>query len=186
MSERSRVKIGAGQWRGRSLPKLAHNQIRPVKSMVKERWFAWAGPRLQGQIVIDFFSGSGALGAEAVSRGAVVSYCLDHDQGVVDAINQWASVLATDQVVAKRWIYPEPLDKILATKPVGLVFWDPPYGLVSLKDGLSWLSAHVNLRPGCLIYVEEAREVDSVLPQGFVCLRSSRSGDVFFALLERR
>ena len=64
------VRIISGQWKGRKLPVLNVEGLRPTTDRVKETLFNWLGQRLDGLICLDMFSGSGAIGFEALSRGA--------------------------------------------------------------------------------------------------------------------
>ena len=87
------VKILAGQWRATSLPVLLNDDIRPTPSRVRETLFNWLQPTLEGSRCLDLFAGSGALGFEAVSRGAKSAYLIDKDPQVIRLLLQQAYYL---------------------------------------------------------------------------------------------
>src|SRR6202521_2171999 len=123
----SRLRVAGGEARGCRLK--APMRIRPTQSMVKEAIFYIIGPRIDGVHMLDLFAGSGALGIEALSRGAASVTFVDREpRGLailrqnLDALDlkERARVVRGDVV---RWLESSP-DEI---KRAGVVFMDPPY-----------------------------------------------------------
>jgi 16S rRNA (guanine966-N2)-methyltransferase len=75
----NQLRIIGGQWRGRKLPFPDVNGLRPTGDRIRETLFNWLAPDIQGARCLDLFAGSGALGLEALSRGADLSLLLERD-----------------------------------------------------------------------------------------------------------
>src|SRR5687768_15672051 len=93
MTSRNRVRIIAGEWRSRVIrfPELA--QLRPTPDRVRETLFNWLGQRLDGLDCVDLFAGSGALGFEALSRGARRVVMVERDRATAEALRASARAL---------------------------------------------------------------------------------------------
>lgn len=124
----SNLRVSGGEARGRRLK--APKNIRPTQGMVKQAIFNMVGAAIEGETVLDLFAGSGALGIEALSRGAErVTFVDQQPRGLailrqnLDALGfkQRAKVVRAD---VARWIEASP-DEMNAA---GLIFLDPPYG----------------------------------------------------------
>jgi 16S rRNA (guanine966-N2)-methyltransferase len=123
----SRLRVSGGEARGRRLK--APKNIRPTQGIVKQAIFNMVGPRIEGARVLDLFAGSGALGIEALSRGAAsVTFVDQQERGLailrqnLDALGfkERARLVRSDVV---RWLEASPD----AIKAADLVFLDPPY-----------------------------------------------------------
>ena len=112
----------------------------------------WGG-RLDGMAVLDAFAGTGALGLEALSRGAGQAVFMERDRAALDALraNVAGCAGALAQVVAGDVLRPPP------GRPCGLVFLDPPYGEGLLPRGLDALRRAGWVAPGALLAAEAAR-----------------------------
>jgi 16S rRNA (guanine966-N2)-methyltransferase len=164
------MRIVGGKFRGRALATPNSQAIRPTADRLRESLFnillhAYGDP-VAGARVLDLFAGTGALGLEALSRGA--AFTLFVDQGVEARALLRANVEALGVGGVSR-IFRRDATKLGAAHPVepfGLVFADPPYGrglaeeaLVSAREG-GWLT------PGALIVVEAATDPAFVAPSG--------------------
>ena len=97
------LKIIAGEARGRSILAPAGRTTRPILGVLKERLFNILGQRLDGQVVWDLFAGSGSLGLEALSRGAVSCVFLEKDRAAMDCLEQNIATLRMgDRATAVR------------------------------------------------------------------------------------
>ncbi len=130
------LQVSGGQARGRKLK--APKGIRPTQGMVKQAIFNLVGPGIDGAHVLDLFAGSGALGIEALSRGAAGVIFVDHQARGLAILRQNLDVLGLKErahVVrgdVVRWLEASP-DQI---KRAGLVFLDPPYDDIVLDRAL--------------------------------------------------
>jgi 16S rRNA (guanine966-N2)-methyltransferase len=139
----SRLRVSGGEARGRRL--RAPKNIRPTQGMVKQAIFNMVGPRIEGASVLDLFAGSGALGIEALSRGAAsVTFVDQQPRGLailrqnLDALGfKERSRLVKGDVV--RWLESSP-DTV---KSADFVFLDPPYEDVVLDKALMVLDREI-------------------------------------------
>jgi len=160
------MRIVAGQWRGRALSTPPGTTTRPTADRVRQALFdmllhaPWAGrDAVVGATVLDAFAGTGALGLEALSRGAAHAHFLERDRAALAALRANVATLKAPATVhaadAKR---PPP------GKPCSLVFLDPPYGQGLIERVLPALAQAGWLAPAALIVAETARDEPLALP----------------------
>jgi 16S rRNA (guanine966-N2)-methyltransferase len=175
---RNRVRIIAGKWRSRIVKFPAAAQLRPTPDRVRETLFNWLGQRLDGLACLDLFAGSGALGFEALSRGASRVVMVEHDRGVCAALRESALELKADELEIVEG------DALAYLKHDGekfdLAFIDPPYASELAMGAIGRLPAR--LRPGARLYVESAAPLKLGAP--WRSLREDRAGAVRYALYE--
>ena len=92
------VRIIAGCWKGRKIPVLHNEDVRPTPNRVRETVFNWLQEFLPGSQCLDLFAGSGALGIESVSRGAAQATIVDRDRGVIELLRRQLELLETDAI----------------------------------------------------------------------------------------
>jgi 16S rRNA (guanine966-N2)-methyltransferase len=184
---RFEVRIIGGEWRGRKLHFPPSAGLRPTPDRVRETVFNWLQFELAGKRCLDLFAGSGALGFEALSRGAGEVVFVERDAVAARTIRDTLAQFHCDrgrveQVDALAWLERGPP----GSRPFDIVFLDPPYGeawLPALAEKLElggWLS------PGAWIYLEDAATRGGPrLPAGWTLLRSKRAGDVGYHLARR-
>jgi 16S rRNA (guanine966-N2)-methyltransferase len=152
------VRIIAGDWRGRRLEAPAGASTRPTADRARETLFSMLTSRLgsfEGLRVADLFAGSGALGFEALSRGAASACFVENDGKAAAAIRANASQLgATDRV---RILGGSAL-ALPASDPFDLLFADPPYSAGSGGAAVQAVAAAGWLAPGGWMAVETASE----------------------------
>ena len=147
------VRIVGGRWRGRRLAVPDGTGVRPTPDRVRETLFNWLTPSLPGACCLDLFAGTGALGLEALSRGAARATFVERDAVLVRALDERIGALAAPA----RVFHGDALE-FLAAQPQSrfdVVFVDPPYamGLVQvLEELVAWLE------PEHLVYVERPAE----------------------------
>ena len=178
------LRIIGGTWRGRRLRFAASAAIRPTPDRVRETLFNWLGVAVRGAHCLDLFAGSGALGLEALSRGAARVTFLERDAEAARALGlllqDWG---ATDaQVVradAVRYLAG-------AARPADIVFLDPPFAAGLLGEAAALLEERHWLKAGALIYVEcAAREGLPGLPASWQPLKARQAGEVGYHLFAR-
>jgi 16S rRNA (guanine966-N2)-methyltransferase len=176
------LRIIGGEWRGRRVrfPET-RGGIRPTPDRVRETLFNWLQGRVAGRRCLDLFAGSGALGLEALSRGAAAVTFVEADRtaanGVAQALETLGSmhgrVLAVDALEYLRGA-PEPYD---------IVFVDPPYAGDLLERACRALARPGWLAADARIYLEQpAARGAPRLPDGWGLLRSKRAGEVGYHL----
>lgn len=186
------VRIIGGAWRGRRVEVQAGAELRPTPDRVRETLFNWLMPLLPGARCLDLFAGTGALGLEALSRGAAECWFVERDARAAAALESTllrfmgqaagpdpappagrGRVLVTD---ALRWLDRPPLNTF------DVVFLDPPYAADNLAD-LCKLLARGWLAPVAWVYLETSRAQHlPALPDGWQLHRESQAGDVRYAL----
>jgi 16S rRNA (guanine966-N2)-methyltransferase len=121
------VRIIAGRWRGHRLKAVRGRSVRPTTDRVREAWMSAIGDRLRGARVLDLFAGSGALGLEALSRGAESVVLVERSRGALRVIE--ANV---DQLGARdeTRIVADDVFRFLkrVEEPYDIALADPPYG----------------------------------------------------------
>ncbi|MBN8890646.1 MAG: 16S rRNA (guanine(966)-N(2))-methyltransferase RsmD [Rhodospirillales bacterium 70-18] len=168
------MRIVAGAWRGRSLAAPAGAATRPTADRMRQAVFdmllhaPWAGREaIEGAAVLDAFAGTGALGLEALSRGAATAVFIERDRAALATLRAniaacraeaRCTVLAAD---ATRPPPPHP-----PNLPCGLIFLDPPYGLALVPAALAALHAAAWLAPGALVVAETGRDEAVPAPDG--------------------
>ena len=159
---------------------FSEDLVRPTKATVRKTLFNWLRPVIRERSCLDCFSGSGVLAFEAVSEGAGHVLCLDSSRQVVQDISENARMLGVDKIGVQRGQFPF---RLQGSQRYAIVFMDPPFGEVDVRDCLRWLSAQSSIHCGCLVYVEVPRGDCLVDIPGFSVFRQSVSAGVRFYLL---
>jgi 16S rRNA (guanine966-N2)-methyltransferase len=175
------LRIIGGRHRGRRLEFPAGIDIRPTPDRVRETLFNWLQPRIDGARVLDLFAGSGALGLEALSRGASHATFVEQDRRAGAAI----------EAVAREWresaldvVSGDALAWLARANDVAydVVFLDPPYD-AALAGPAAAALARGWLAPDARVYIERrARIALPDLPEGWRELREGRAGEVGYHL----
>ncbi len=127
MAKSNRVRIVGGAWRSRLLTFPDVVGLRPTPDRVRETVFNWLGQIMDGKRCLDLFSGSGAMGFEALSRGARQVVMVERDRKVAQALKENASILKAENC---ELIVADALEYIAReTQHFDVIFVDPPYQL---------------------------------------------------------
>ncbi len=177
------LRIIGGAWRSRRLRFAAGADVRPTPDRVRETLFNWLASRIVGARCLDLFAGSGALGLEALSRGAAEVVFVERERSLADDLRrllaEWGAPQGTVvDADASRFL-------MAAERPFDVVLLDPPF---ASRDVLEACAARLGvggwLAPGALIYVEcAARQGLPKLPPAWRALKSGRAGEVGYHLL---
>lgn len=177
------VRIIAGQWRGRRLPVLDADGLRPTKDAVRETAFNWLAPYLNGATCLDLFAGTGAMGLECASRYAShvtlvekAPKVANHLQNVIDALPDANGVEVIQQCALDF------LRVSNANLTADIIFIDPPFEYVDINNVLDALFA-LELNEDVQIYIEQdAQRGLPELPNGWHYRREKRSGQVVYGV----
>lgn len=158
MTTKNVVRIISGKWGGRRISFPDKHGLRPTGDRARETLFNWLQGDIEGSSVLDLFAGSGALGIEALSRGARHATFVERDKSAVHSIKDTLNTLTvgTEARVfamdAGKFLRAHPLDG--AGAPYDLIFLDPPFGKGLIESTLPFLLSSPCLAPGGLIYIE--------------------------------
>ncbi|MEP6751516.1 MAG: 16S rRNA (guanine(966)-N(2))-methyltransferase RsmD [Candidatus Dormiibacterota bacterium] len=176
----SNLRVAGGEARGRRLK--APKGIRPTQGMVKEAIFNLVGPGIDGVHVLDLFAGSGAIGIEALSRGAAGVTFVDREPRGLAILRQNLEVLdlkARSQVVRAdvvRWLESSPNE----LKQAGFVFMDPPYEDPVLDRALKAID---RVASNATLVVEHSRRQELPVLTRMHLDRQRRYGDTMVSVL---
>ena len=165
------MRVVGGRLKGRNLAAPSSQHIRPTADRLRESLFNILihsyGDPITGARVLDLFAGTGALGVEAISRGAAFALFVDNGAEARALLRNNVEALGLGGVTKVYRRDATNLGPAHPIEPFSLVFLDPPYrmtlaekALVSLRDG-GWLT------PGALAVVEEAKAAEFSAPEGF-------------------
>ena len=181
------MRVVGGRLKGRNLVSPSSREIRPTADRLRESVFnilvhAYGNP-FQGARVLDLFAGTGALGIEAISRGAAFALFVDNGAEARALLRNNVEALGLGGVTKVFRRDATNLGPAHPLEPFALVFLDPPYAkglaekaLASLRDG-GWLT------PAALVVVEEAKAAGFVAPEGFEELERRVYDDTEFVFL---
>lgn len=178
---RNEVRIIGGAWRGRKIRFPPVAGLRPTPDRVRETLFNWLAPVIGGARCLDLFAGCGALGLEALSRGAAQVVFVEKNPAIAKHLSALAATLAPGQAEvaigdAHRWLKGQP-------QGFDVVFLDPPFDSALLDGALAALARPGWLAAGALVYIESpAAAGEPALPGGWRLHRSGRAGEVGYHL----
>ncbi|HET7301579.1 MAG TPA: 16S rRNA (guanine(966)-N(2))-methyltransferase RsmD [Oleiagrimonas sp.] len=179
-----RVRIIGGTLRGSVLTVPVRAGLRPTPGRVRETLFNWLQPHMAGARCLDLFAGSGALGIEALSRGAAAACFVESDGGLAAALREdLVRLRQTDAQVC----HADALDFLTRTPshPYDMVFLDPPFArdlwtrVADLLEAPGWLA------PQAWIHVEMPAATDFAPPPTWAEHRQGRAGEVHHVLYRR-
>lgn len=177
------MRIIAGQWRGRPLVAPVGDATRPTADRTREALFSMLTSRVgsfEGLAVADLFAGSGALGLEALSRGAASCVFVEQDRAALDALKANAAKLGIRPDVRATSV----LALGPAPAPIDLIMMDPPYGTGAGNVALDKLARLGWVGPATWVSIETARDED-VDVSGFVIDVARVHGKAKLTLLRR-
>ena len=182
-TRRVQVRIIGGKWRGRKLH-VAGSSIRPTPDRARVTLFNWLGAELPGARVLDLFAGTGALGFEALSRGAGHATFVDNDGDAIVHLLRHRTRLdaagaAIEQADAMQWLASQSSDRRW-----DVVFLDPPFASPLLATAVVAAAGHLSEEG--IVYAESDDAFDwdgAAANSGLGIWRRSRAGAVRYGLL---
>lgn len=181
----NQLRIIGGIWRGRKLSFPDVDGLRPTGDRIRETLFNWLAPDIQGARCLDLFAGSGALGLEALSRGASYSLMRERDVQAARQLQANLQLLqATQGTVAQgdtmAWLE-QPHDEA----PFDVVFIDPPFQLNFWQRAIDALENGNYLANEAAIYVESGKNDSYQVPASWQLHRNKTTGNVCYRLFYR-
>lgn len=175
------LRIIAGQWRGRRFPVIDQPDLRPTPDRVRETLFNWLQNAIANARCLDLFAGSGAIGLEALSRGAAHVTFIDNSAAAVKQLKQ---VLAQFNATNASVLHYDVRHKLTTpSQPYDIVFLDPPFGFGYLPVICETLSQSGWLNPGAYIYMEsEATLHELPIPEDWEMLKEKVASNVCYRL----
>ncbi len=180
---RNSVRIIGGRWRGRRIAFPDLPGLRPTPDRVRETLFNWLQHSLAGVRCLDLFAGSGALGLEALSRGAQEVVFIDQAAAAARSLQEQLTRL---NGVANAKVFSMGAARYLrgAAQPFDIVFMDPPFGQDALAEYVPLLDTGGWVSKGSLVYLENERTAGVPrLPSHWEVLKSKSAGEVGYHLV---
>ncbi len=184
-SNEGQIRIIGGRWRSRKLHFPAIEGLRPTPDRVRETLFNWLAPIVNGARCLDLFAGSGALGFEALSRGAAHVAMIDQSKEVVAQLRKNAELLQADHIEFYCAQLP-PFPSALQNYVFDIVFLDPPFHQNYIAKCVQWLEENPQcLAEEALIYIECESDLDPLpIPDHWQLLRTKKAGEVGYHLVK--
>ncbi|MGD9590892.1 MAG: 16S rRNA (guanine(966)-N(2))-methyltransferase RsmD [Candidatus Berkiella sp.] len=181
-----KVRIIGGKWRGRSLKVLDVPGLRPTPDRVRETLFNWLAPFIVNAQCLDLFAGSGALGFEALSRGAKYVTFVDKYPPIVANIKHIAAELeATKQCHVVRASAVSFISTQVTPTAFDIIFLDPPFASPLVKQSIEALAQSALLKDETLLYVESPQALtDNDIPSGWEILKAKTASEVAYHLVK--
>lgn len=178
------IRIIGGQWRGRKLPVLNSEGLRPTTDRIKETLFNWLMFDINQSCCLDLFAGSGSLGFEALSRGAKHVVMVEKDKQVAQQLSQNLARLAHASATV---INTDALRYLASTVTAfDLVLLDPPFHRELLPQVCQQLEEQGWLSNEAKIYIEHEQSAEQLhLPANWQLLKNKQAGQVTYQLYQR-
>lgn len=183
-SRPGRLRIVAGKWRSRLLDIADVPGLRPTSERVRETLFNWLAPSIQGARCLDLFAGTGALGFEALSRGATSVVFVENSRRAARAIEKSAQMLGAKEAVVHHG---DAAEYVRKARPAAfdIIFLDPPFADDRLEGMCGLIDERGLLAPGGRIYLEQDRaKPETPLPDGWQVRKNKTAGNVRYMLVE--
>lgn len=177
-----KVRVIGGSLRNSRLPVLDRAGLRPTPDRVRETLFNWLAPTLEGARCLDLYAGSGALGIEALSRGAEWVDLVESERDLAENLRDQLMRLQLTERAQVRAVSCDGFLRETPLQPYEVVFLDPPYAAHAWSGSLTALAGDGWLRPGALVYVEWPHPGRPELPDTWSWWRESRAGAVGYGL----
>ncbi len=183
--QQGRLRIVAGKWRSRLLLIANVPGLRPTSERIRETLFNWLTPTIHGARCLDLFAGTGALGLEALSRGAAEATFVENSP--IAAATLRDNIEALDAALAADVCQMDACDYLQsATRgEFDIVFVDPPFAADMHEDLCRLLAEARVLSDNAWIYLEEGRaKPAAALPRGWQRMKTKNAGNVRYSLVK--
>lgn len=185
LNSAGQLRIIGGSWRGRKLSFPDVDGLRPTGDRVRETLFNWLAPEIQSARCMDLFAGSGALGLEALSRGASLGVLVECNTKACAHLRTNLQMLKADNGLVVHEDALSLLRQGNTQEPYHIVFIDPPFSLNLWQAVIDALEAGNWLADDATIYIESGRESVYQLPINWQLHREKYAGQVCYRLFYR-
>lgn len=193
MNTISQLRIIGGNYRGRTISFIPLDGLRPTPNRVRETLFNWLAAFISDAKCLDLFAGSGALGFEALSRGASLVTFVDKSRKVIEKLKENAEKLHTantEFIVAEM---PKQLKKLVENNQqkniqYNIIFLDPPFYKNLVEITCQELETNNLFAKEALIYIETEIKIDveKLVPKNWIQLQNKKNGNVKYSLFQRK
>lgn len=171
-----------GQWKGRKLKFFEVEGLRPSLDRVRETLFNWLQTNVRGARCLDLFAGSGAIGLEALSRGAASVDFVELNKKAARQLESNLGLLGADNgnlihQDAKQFLQQE-------NQPYDIVFLDPPFHKGLAQEIVSKLAQTNLLAEGALVYLEIEQNLEVDIPDNWELLKDKKAGQLQYRLYQ--
>ena len=183
----NQLRIIGGHWRGRKLSFPSQKGLRPTSDRIRETLFNWLGQNLSGFHAIDLFAGSGALGFEALSRGAESVVFVEVASEPCHHLSKSIELLNPAEIDAKATVHQQTAQVFLQSASKhssNLLFLDPPFSENIHNQTIEMILESELLTPEALIYIESPREMLLDIPHSWRVFRKKTTGNLCYQILE--
>lgn len=181
-AKKGMFRVIGGQWKGRKLSFIEVEGLRPSLDRVRETLFNWLQADIHGAKVLDLFAGSGALGIEALSRGADWTYFVELNSKAAGQLANNLDLLGADKASLMTG---DALKFIEANQhDFDMIFLDPPFHKGIAQKVLNSLSAAKWLKPETLIYLETEQGIELDIPESWELLKDKKAGQLLYKLFQ--
>lgn len=192
MTKSGLIKIIGGKFKNRKITFLAEKGLRPTPNRIRETLFNWLAFYINDAVCLDLFAGSGALGLEALSRGASWVTFVDSSEKILKNIKKISNILQIKNAEYIRGSVPKDLEKLsLKSKknPIkyNIIFLDPPFHKDLLSPTCKSLEKNELLANKAFIYLEAEfnLDIEKLCPSNWKLLHCKIAGQVKYALFQR-
>lgn len=181
-SKAGQFRIIGGQWKGRKLRFIEVEGLRPSLDRVRETLFNWLQWDIRGVHCLDLFAGSGALGIEALSRGAASVQFVELHKKAADQLRKNLDLLNTDNGSlhsgdALEFIKSQP-------QAFDIVFIDPPFHKGIAQQAIDLIENSQITKSETLIYIEVEQNLELVIPENWQLLKDKKAGQLLYKLYQ--
>ncbi|MEO8326311.1 MAG: 16S rRNA (guanine(966)-N(2))-methyltransferase RsmD [Nitrospirota bacterium] len=180
------IRIVAGQFKGRTIPTLPGRTTRPTSQRAREALFSILGGQIQDATVADLFAGTGAVGLEALSRGATKALFVEQNPLAGASIQQMLSqfkIASSSRVLIEDVSLAIQNSILVGWRPFDMIFMDPPYRAPDVQQILHYLEEADVMAPTGRIIYEHFHKTTPPIPLGnWALIRTARYGDTAFTI----
>lgn len=181
----AKIRIIGGQWRGRKLAVADADGLRPTGDRMRETLFNWLAPWIQDARVLDAFAGTGALGLEALSRGARSCDFVENNARTATALRQNLEVLkASARMHVGDFLHWQPNATTDHACAYDIVMIDPPFAANLWQSSIDRIQQALRLNDEAHIYIEHPKQTQLTVPANWRLSKQKTAGQITASLFQ--